>query len=351
MRRGRVSARPFSFEPGPWEAFYSTPLVRRTPRVVQRALFGADASAGVDAVNAAIERFSLRHILGAASVDRVVALALDARHTDAGRALPMARVSGAAGTHMYASNTYVRDLCARHPERLWFGASVHPYRDDALAALDEVAGAGAVLIKWLPVVHNIDAGDPRTVRFLAHAGRIGMPILVHYGGEFSLPNAGGRLEDPRPMLEVLERLRREGAMPPVIMAHAATPSLKPAGRSAHFEALVAAMAGAFRDAPLYADLAGLATPVRAFWLKRMLRRRGLRPLVEKLVWASDFPVPSMPWLFWRELGWRGVREAARCASWIERDYQLKRRLGLPDAVFTRAGELIASVGRSGGVGV
>lgn len=335
LLRARRTPPPFAFETGPWEAYLSRPLIERLPRPLLRQMLGVDLSVGVDTFNEAIERFLLRHILNTPSVDRVVALAFDAVHADDGRAMRRARSTGDAGTHLYVSNGYVLSLCRRYPRKIAFGASIHPYRLDAAAALEAVAEAGAVLVKWLPPVHNIDPLDPRTAAFLTHAARLGMPLLIHGGGELTLPSPRPDLADPRRLLEALRPLRRAGAMPPVIVAHAGTPTFQPFGRCRAFEAFVAALAGEFRDAPLYADIAALATPPRARWLKYLLARPDLH---HKLIHGSDFPIFTFPILFPRRL-WKEWRSILHCPSWIERDIRLKRAIGLPESVFTRFGDL------------
>src|SRR5690606_28695608 len=114
----------------------------------------------------------------------------------------------------YVSNTYARDLWRRHPLRILFGASIHPYRGcgdkTAVEMLDEVAASGAVLIKWLPLAQNISARDPRTVAFLRRAAELDMPMLIHYGGEKILANNHREHEDPAPLLQTLRELRQEG---------------------------------------------------------------------------------------------------------------------------------------------
>ena len=55
-----------------------------------------------------------------------------------------------------------------------FDASVNPYRRDALERLDGAVASGAVLLKWLPSIQEIDPADPQQVdwaistRFQAH---------------------------------------------------------------------------------------------------------------------------------------------------------------------------------------
>src|SRR5439155_26641699 len=115
-----------------------------------------------DLMNAAYAR----HLLTTGGIDRYVLLAFDAYHNDAGRRPPLPERSGDCGSDIFTSNSFIRRLCRNNPDRFLFGASIHPYRADALAALDEVAAAGACLLKWLPLHQNINVRDPRTVAFL-----------------------------------------------------------------------------------------------------------------------------------------------------------------------------------------
>jgi len=282
------------------------------------------------------ERFQVEQLTTFRRVNRVVLLAMDAVHDDTGRPRGPARRRRDFGTDLYVSNEFVRDMCRRHPDRLLFGASIHPYRGNALALLDDVAAAGAVLVKWLPVVQNIDARDPRTVAYLRRCAELCMPLLVHYGPEFTLGTSRPDAADPAPMLETLRSLRRQLVMPTVIVAHLATPLLWPFTPAVHFHTLVEALTGEFADAPLYADIAALASPSKAHWLAKILDMPALWP---KLVHGSDFPIPAVPRMFRRRLG-TSYAAVITEENWIDRDYVLKRSLGLPDQVFTRAGDLL-----------
>src|SRR5438105_2234969 len=71
-------------------------------------------------------------------IDAVVVLAFDAVYGDDG-------VLDAANTHLYVTNDYAIELCRRNPATMLFGASVHPYRPDAVAELERCISAGAVL--------------------------------------------------------------------------------------------------------------------------------------------------------------------------------------------------------------
>ena len=170
----------------PFDAYFSDCLHRSIALRLARWYFGLSRSrADAPGTDEAMERILLEHVLGATRVDRVVLLAFDQYHTSAGERVGARRRRTQFGTDLYVSNTYARSLWLRYPRRILFGASIHPYRQwngmTAVDMLDEVAAAGAVLVKWLPLTQNIDAEDPRTVRFCRRAAEIGMPLLIHCG--------------------------------------------------------------------------------------------------------------------------------------------------------------------------
>lgn len=277
-----------------------------------------------------------RHWDTAHSADRLVLLAFDAYHTTEGRAIGAVHQKRDRGTDLYVSNSLVRSICDARPDRYLFGASIHPYRADACAMLEDVASAGAALIKWLPVHQNIDAMDERTISFMKKAAALGIPLLIHYGGEMSLTRQHVDQEHPGPLLDALRTLRAQHAMPTIIVAHVATPSF-PWQADAGYRQFLSALLGEFRDAPLYADISALA----AFGRTTRLRELANRPeLHRKLVWGTDFPIPVLLAPFRFRLDRATRRRIAREPSWIERDYQLKKALGFDDGVFHRGGELI-----------
>lgn len=345
MPRFRFEPRGAAGTPG-FDSYLSPRLLRRIAWWFVRRWMGIDARLprGPE-LDRAIETVNRRH-WEATSADRLVLLAFDEYHDQAGQPVGMAEAGARFGSDLYASNTLVRGMCAAWPGKLLFGASIHPYRPNACDLLIEVADAGAVLCKWLPIHQNIDAGDSRTVDFLRAAGRLGMPMLIHYGGEMSLARQHMEFEHPGPLLEALRALRREGAMPPVIVAHAATPSF-PWQSSAGCELLLSAMLGEFSDAPLYADISALAALGRTGWLKRLARRRDVH---RKLVWGSDYPIPVIPALLWPAIDAGTRRRLRALPSWIEQDLQLKRALGFADCVFEQAAEVLRLPGTGAGHG-
>lgn len=339
-----TSIRHFSFEsettPGAdgCESYFSRRMLARPGWFFIKRWLGIDPSLppGIE-LDAQIAAANDRHWRAAKSADRLVLLAFDAYHTTKGQAAGAVHRKRDRGSDLYVSNSLVRSMCDAEPDRFLFGASIHPYRDGAIEMLVEVTSAGAALVKWLPVHQNIDATDERTIAFMRKAAELGIPLLIHYGGEMSLTRQHIDQEHPGPLIETLRALRRRDAMPTTIVAHVATPSF-PWQNEDGYRMFLNALLGEFRDAPLYADISALA----AFGRTGRLRELADRPeLHSKLVWGTDFPIPVLmaPFRFRLEAAVR--RRIAAEPSWIERDFQLKMALGFDDGVFHRGGELIA----------
>lgn len=346
-RRADHSIPRFQFEsdgsrgtPG-YDGYLSSRLLRRLAWSFVGRRLGIDTKIGPgQKLDEQIEAVNERHWLSASSVDRLVLLAFDEYHDDLGRPLGAAARRAQPGSDTYVSNSLVRAMVAARPDRFLFGGSIHPYRvqagRDACDMLAELAAAGVVLIKWLPIHQNIRADDDRTAAFLRTAARLGVAMLIHYGGEMSLARQHLEFESPGPLLAVLRRLRSEGAMPTVFVAHAATPSFFWQSRAGHRD-LLEALLGEFADAPLYAEISAMTALGRTHWLGRLARRREWH---RKLVWGSDYPVPVMLGLLRRTIGREVAKEIAAQPSWIERSYRACRAAGFDEDVFTRAASIL-----------
>ncbi len=271
-------------------------------------------------------------------IERHVLLAFDAYHAPDGTIPPLAARRRDRGSDMYTSNTLVRQLCEKHPERFLFGASVHPYRADAVDCVTAVFEAGACLLKWLPVQQGIGADDPRTIAVLRRCAALGLPVLVHYNAEMSLPSNDSSLMELAPFLATLRTLRAADEMPPVILAHVATPT-PPCGKRVIFEQACAALLDEFADAPLYADVSALTVFGKIGYLREIAARRELHA---KLVFGTDFPVPVDRLRVRRDLG-REAREILAEPSIPQRAARIMRHVGYPEAVFRQAAELLPNV--------
>ncbi len=109
--------------------------------------------------------------------------AFEHAHDDAGRPRP-------DWSTFHVPNAYAAKVAAANPGSFDWVASIHPYRDDALAALHAALAGGAVAVKWLPSAMNIDLADARCRAFYARLVRAGAPLIVHVGEEKAVPGAG-----------------------------------------------------------------------------------------------------------------------------------------------------------------
>lgn len=140
---------------------------------------------------------------------RFVLLAFDEHFGPDGAVIP-------EKTEFHVPDAHARKVAAETPDLFVAAASVHPYRKDALEALDRAAAAGTRIVKWLPNAMGIDPSDPRCVPFYDRMKAHGMVLLSH-GGEEKAVDAeeDQRLGNPLLLRTALERGLR------VICAHCA----------------------------------------------------------------------------------------------------------------------------------
>jgi predicted TIM-barrel fold metal-dependent hydrolase len=256
--------------------------------------------------------------LNASVVDRAVVLALDAAYLDDG-------TRDERRTLMVADNDFVADLTSAH-EKVLFGASVHPYRRDALAELERLIARGACLVKWLPGAQNIQADDPRCLPFYDVLAKYQVPLLCHSGGEHILKTFPNAFNDPRRLVPALER----GVI--VIAAHCGV-SLFLHERS--YFRVWKEMASRYEH--FFGDISAFGVMTRIWPLRSMLRSPRL---VAKLVYGSDFPVAPMPLSCLGGVGLGQALRVRRMRNPFDQMVQLMQAAGVPDAVFGRAEQLL-----------
>ena len=253
-------------------------------------------------------------------LDAAVILAFDAVFTKDG-------IFNVDDTHLYVKNDFVIDLARRH-KKVLFGASVHPYRKDAIAELERCIAAGAVLLKWLPLTQDINPADPRCIAFYECLAHHKLPLLSHTGGEKTLPNINPDVASPALLTEALKR----GVT--VIAAHCGT-------RSALFETdyvdTFARMAKEHEH--LYGDTSALNLPTRSAAYNTILSDPAV---MAKVIHGSDWPVIPVPPL---RLGMGSVAELFHEHNWLKRDIEIKKRLGFGREYWLRASRVLRLSGR------
>jgi len=255
---------------------------------------------------------------GARELDGAVVLALDRPYSEVGLPLP---------ADLYVENDEAAVLC-RSNDRLLLGASVHPYRPDALEALDRAVALGAVLIKWLPPSQGMDPASPLCRPFFARMRELDLPLLSHTGAERTLPHLDQALADPRRLGPALEMGLK------VIAAHAGTRGGLWADPFPHDTAALCA-----RHPKLFLDCSAFASPARFAAMRQMFAEPSLR---DRFVHGSDYPLPLFWPLYWRRSDVALRRAARQAQNPLDARALLARAIGLPERAFTRAAELLRS---------
>jgi predicted TIM-barrel fold metal-dependent hydrolase len=252
-------------------------------------------------------------------VRKVVVLALDG-------------VIGANGqldtnrTEVFVPNEFVAGVCRQHTNLL-FGASVNPYRPDALARLDWAQAHGAVLVKWIPPIMEIDPADPKLVPFYRKMAALKLPLLSHTGEEKSFSRADEEFGDP-------EKLRLPLSLGvKVIAAHIAS------SEKYHGEQGTDRLARLMREYPnLYADISALTQINKPGVLKEALTRPEFSG---RLLYGTDYPLINTALVsswYSAHLSLRQKWAIWRTKNPWDRDVMTKQELGTPADIFARPGE-------------
>jgi len=268
-----------------------------------------------------LDRLSSR-IAASETVDKAVILAMDGYVTEAG-------VLDKDQTQIYVPNDYVAGETARF-DNLIYGASINPNREDAIGRLRAARRDGAVLVKWIPSIMNIDPADPRHLPFYRVMAELGIPLLTHTGMEKSFANARDELADPLRLRVPLE----QGVT--VIAAHIATTG-ENEGQD-NFERVLPL----FTEFPnLYVDISSLTQINKLGYLARALEIAGL---TDRMLYGTDWPLQFFPLISsWYHLNHIGIGDAwqvSGIANKWDQDVALKVAFGVPEDVFRRAGTLL-----------
>ena len=228
-------------------------------------------------------------------------------------------------TEIYVPNEFVAHETARHTNLL-FGASINPYRRDALARLEWAKANDAKLVKWIPSVMQIDPADERLVPFYRKLLELRLPLLTHTGAEHAwVTHANNALSDP-------ERLRlplRLGVT--VIAAHLASTGSNGGERDTdRLRRLMVEFPN------LYSDISSLTQINKLGYLREAVERPEFKG---RLLYGTDFPLNNTilvsPYYFASRLSWKQMRTIAALRNPWDRDVALKQALGVPRDVFER----------------
>ena len=227
-------------------------------------------------------------------------------------------------TEIYVPDQFVAEVCARHTNLL-FGASVNPYRLDAIERLVWAKAHGAVLVKWIPPIMDINPDDPKLEPFYRKLVELDLPLLCHTGEENSFSRANDQLGDP-------EKLRLPLSLGvKVIAAHIASSETFQGERGPD---RLARLMREFTD--LYSDISALTDINKPGYLRQALTRP---EFAGRLLYGTDYPLINTaldsPW-YWFRLSLRQKWQIWRTKNPWDRDVLTKHYLGVPTETFAHS---------------
>lgn len=246
-------------------------------------------------------------------------------------------------THLHVPNNYLESL-AEENDRVLFGASVHPYRNDWEQELDYCLGKRAVLCKWIPSAQMIDPSHQKCTNMYQKLAQHRLPLLCHVGPEYTIPSAAPdpeRYNNPDLLVPALDR----GVI--VIMPHCAMPYFGPLDKpiyEQYFERFLNLMDKADANGwNLYADLSAICIPTRSEYVSRVLNR--VPP--KRLLFGSDYPILLTEFCYHRgESFWARLMFFIKMAfmeNLLDKNYYLIKEMGFDESVFTNASDLFANI--------
>jgi len=257
-------------------------------------------------------------LINESCIDRAVILSLDGVYREDGS-------FDKGKTSLTVDNDYVADIADIGGKAL-FGASIHPYRRDAIAELDRLAARGACLVKWLPSSQHIQPDNPRCFPFYDRLAHHQIPLLCHTGNEHTVTGGDNRLNDPQRLVPALER----GVT--VIAAHCG------ARMYLHERCYFSSWRKMALEYPnCFGDVGAFIIPTRIRYL-RILRNDPR--LLSKIVYASDFPAQAVTMSCLFSLGLRKTLFLRKIRNPFDAPYRILKEMGFPDEVFDRGRSLL-----------
>ncbi len=137
-------------------------------------------------------------------------LAFDYHHNEKGQAVKDLST-------FYVPNDYPASIAKKHPEYFEWVASIHPYRTDAIDALEKAKAQGAVGVKWLPPAQNMDPLSAKCTAFYQKMAQLDLALICHAGTEKAVQGSDTQeLGNPLRLRRALDNGVK------VVVAHCAT---------------------------------------------------------------------------------------------------------------------------------
>ena len=184
---------------------------------------------------------------------------------------------------------YAIDVAKAAPQAFEWVASIHPYRADAIDALDAAKAQNARAIKWLPQGMGIDPASPKCDAFYKKAAELNLPIICHTGRESAVQ--GGNQDDANPL-----KLRRAlDAGVRVVLAHCASDGEdidfdNKNKRVKSFDLFLRLMDEKKYKDLLFGEISAITLINHAWTIQPLLEKTHLH---SRLLNGSDYPLPGI----------------------------------------------------------
>jgi len=235
-------------------------------------------------------------------------------------------------------DSYAADIVRKYPQYFEWVASIHPYRPDAIDALESAKANGARAIKWLPSGMGIDPSSPKCDKFYQKLAEFNMPIISHTGRESAVQGGDQSFGNPLHMRRALDAEVR------VVLAHCASDG-HDEDLDNHRKTIKSFdLFARIMDTPAYAKLAfgeiSAITLINHAWV--------IKPLLQRTDWhtrllnGSDYPLPGiLPLVSTKQLMRAGLLEEShllflqtlRNYNPLMFDFAVKRLIKFEDTSF------------------
>ncbi len=246
-------------------------------------------------------------------------------------------------SEFYVPNSFILKGVKKYSDKFLYGASINPYRKDALELLDRAKSDGAVVVKWIPCIMNIDPADKKLIPFYQKLVEHNIPLLSHTGKESTFTKSEDSLCDPARLKLPLD----QGVK--IIAAHIAT-SGENEGEP-DYQRLIKLFAEEKYRKTLVADISATTQLNRVKDFKKLISNPVFRG---RLLYGSDWPLiettvgflsltPYKAYttpIFNSVLTVDQVTEIAKFPSNFDKDVKLKESLGASPQIFLQAEEFL-----------
>lgn len=141
---------------------------------------------------------------------KLMLFAFEQAYDDQGRIMP-------DRTAFHVPNVYAQTIAQAHSHYFEWVCSIHPYRPDAVDALEKAIANGARAVKWLPSAMGIDPSSTQCDAFYRTLAKHNIPLISHAGEEKAVDGMGMHLAN-NPLM--LRRAMDMGVR--VVIAHCAS---------------------------------------------------------------------------------------------------------------------------------